>query len=172
MSNQDDEMRTKPVSLSFAGPTLQMLDALKPRFGINSRSALAAFAIAQLYRKTFPAYAGNYMGSNLTQSSPEAAGQLSAKRKIAQEQTIKQAKLQEKINVCEVDLMGQVVDDGAGNNYCIYHTHTPKEDFEQKIPLEGVVPALADNLFIPNKEFVLRKRPELAKKLGIKTNKK
>lgn len=155
----------KIKAIRFNDRNQEMVDALRDFWGQANDSATIKSAISMAFQKTFPAYA-SAMDKNI---SPEKLGEMRARQTAAKDKYIDDQKTKEKRNICENILFGKVVEEGDGNMYCEYTNFTPDPavNYPQKFPLMAVVPSLVDNLFIPSREVVLKRRPKLKKELGL-----
>jgi hypothetical protein len=93
--------------------------------------------------------------------SIQQKAELKAEAKIAEKKAEEELKLQPKKQMCTEMLGGVVVDRGGGALVCEWQTHNTRVSEDQSISLSMVGDYLLNNLYIPDKETVLRARPDL-----------
>lgn len=144
----------------------RMIDDLIKIHGFSGVTTLFQVLVSEKHRKVFPLYAtaGNSGKSALT---PEEQGQIKARVGISKKEAELKSKLDKKRNICVNLLLGEV-DESDDDPICIYRNFTPETDFHQRLPLMSVTEDLQNNLFIPSKEAVFNKRPDLKEELKSK----
>ncbi len=154
--------------ITFSPRTLEMIDALKKQTGFNKTTQIVIRGIEELYTNTFkygkdPLIGGSTVGDNSDEAITKQA-ERKAKLEVAKKKASDDLKLAPKIKICEIDLGGEVVTQENGSQICKWQTHDRNASYDQTIPLFQVGAYLLDNLFQPDKETVLKARPELRKK--------
>jgi len=135
-----------------------MIEDLSMRLGHSTTTGIIVDCIAQVHRKNFPAYGGTRPAKQTT----EDIGRIRAEVQMNKKRIEKEYLLNEKKKICEDFLFGKVKE-VEGELVCQYNNFKPNGDWPQTLPLTAVTKDLANNLFIPTKQAVLKKRPELKK---------
>jgi hypothetical protein len=144
----------------------QMIEDLRVRMGHNTITSIIVDCISQVHRKNFPAYK-NVASQSAIDHTPEEVGRRKAQVQISKKEEEENIKISQKRKICLDVLYGEVTLED-GEFVCKYTNYQPKNDWPQKLPLMSVTKDLANNLFIPSKALVLKKRPELKSKFGDK----
>jgi hypothetical protein len=157
--------------ITFSERTLEMSTLIQRKLGLLSTSQVVARGIEELF-KEYSKY-GKELGTDLsTDNDIERQAERKVKQKLAQEKATQDAKEAPKIKICEVDLGGEIITREDGLKMCAWTNYgkTEEEDRKQKVLIHQCGDYLLGNLFQPNKEVVLKARPELRKK--FKNNEK
>lgn len=157
--------------IDFTDRHIEMVELLQKEQGFKSFTGSLFNCITVAFEKKFPAYrSGLALKSGF---SDEETINRKAKMKVdlkkAEQEQKDKEKYTRKASICTNILFG-TVDDGEYGKVCRFNTYYANGEIsEQIIPLTQCDPVLADNnLFIPNKESVLAKFPQLANKLKVK----
>lgn len=158
--------------LNYSDTHKKMIDDLKKRTGIDNANTLIVNAIVAYHKSYFPAYA---QGGGVF-ADPEETMEDKAKRKAEEKRLIKEAeemaKLKPKIEMCQNLLGGEIETNENGFKFCRFTQYTLSDDNSLKIPILQVAPIIAEtSLFMPDRETVFKKRPDI-KKLFSKLEKK
>ncbi len=146
---------------------LEIIEIIKNKDGFSTTGEVLAFTLAFYYRKIEPHYVSQ--GAIKTGKTPEERAKEAVDMKLAKEKHITDTKHAIKRNVCENILGGEVFKDSSGGYSCRYNNHFVNGNDEQQIlPLDMVNESYSNYQFFPSKEAVLKARPELAKKFGVK----
>lgn len=147
--------------------SMQIVQELQNHHGIKTFTAIIETALMLFYRETFPAYLmGKQMANGKETRTAEQVAQDKVALKTATKQAEKEADYAKKRRICEVVLGGRVEPDPNvdGEFICYYDDETMEESTHQQLPLYLLNAQYAETQFTPNKEAVLRARPELKKK--------
>lgn len=101
---------------------------------------------------------GSMRGSSVTM---EEKAKRKAQSKMAEKKAELDMKLQPKKDMCVNLLGGKVVEQPDGSLICEWQTHDTRHSHDQSVPIQMVGDYLLNNLYIPDKETVLKARPEL-----------
>lgn len=145
----------------------QTIDELMNKLGYSSVTALIQTAINDLHRKNFPAYSDKGLLTGKGSLTPEEQAGVKYRISKTKKDIEKQEKIDIKTRICEVGLKGKVIEGEEGELVCAWNSYHLTGEYAQKLPLMSISNDLTNNLFIPSKEAVLMKRPELAKELGL-----
>lgn len=157
-------MKTKKFSITLSERHLQIIDKIKEEDGAITISGALHVALAFYIKKLEPPrYA--HLGAIKIGKTPEERAKESVDLKMAKDNRAKEIKYNAKKNICENVLGGEVFKDASGGFSCRFYTYFEDvEDEEQILPLDNVNEGYAKHQFFPNKEAVLKKKPELANK--------
>lgn len=149
-----------------------MVEQIARELGIFTFTAVIENAIDLYHKKTFPSYVVRQSGEGQKETTNLTPSEIAA-NKVESKELVKKAeqnrKDSEKSLICTRELFGKVIDDGNGNKYCVFPTHTPNASGELKVPLMQASPIIAKtSIFMPSKEVVLKARPDLKKIYGKK----
>jgi hypothetical protein len=151
-------------SISFNDRQLQMIEDLKERKGLSTLASVIHFALAICHAKAEPAY----LSIGKKNMTPEERAKFSVDVKLAKTKHAKELVFAKKKQICEAVLGGEVFTDSSGGNSCRFYVYDTEKDEEQILPLESVNESYAKHQFYPDRETVLKERPELRKKFNVK----
>ncbi len=93
----------------------------------------------------------------------EAKAMSKVQRKLAEKKAEQDLKDAPKIKICLDELCGEIVTNPQGAKMCRWNTYSPDTTESQMVQISQVGKYLVENQFIPDKETVLKQRPELKK---------
>lgn len=164
------ENKTERVGVVFTKRQMSMIEQIAPEIGVSTVTAVLERGMELLYAKTFPAYSTRQAGGKQKEKTtlkPEQIAVNKVEAKALEKKAEQERKEKEKSTICIRELYGRVEDDGNGNKYCIFPTHTTENTSEMKIPLLQSSPIIAKtSIWMPSKEAVLKARPDLKKTYG------
>lgn len=168
------EKRTNKKLISFSDRNLDMIDAISKETGWDTPTQVVKRGIEELYKQTFK-YGKDPLSIAQDGDSVETIGK-KAERKAEGKRLIKEAeekaKLAPKIQMCENLLNGEITTNENGFKFCKFTQYTMTDDKECIVPILQVAPIIAEtSLFMPDRETVFKRRPEV-KKLFAKLEKK
>ena len=142
---------------------LEKMDILKDKLTLTTDVNVVRTAINLLWKDTFKYGTDPLLNSSI----PEQAEQ-KVKVKLKVKETVRLLKEQPKIDFCINELHGTVVENAEGVKICHWETHDVSKSHKQSIPLMQCGDYLLENLFIPDRETVLKARPELKRIFSTK----
>lgn len=142
--------------------------------GVPSMTEVFRSAISALYEKTFK-YGEDPLNNVSESDTPEIMAKKAkqkAEMKRLELEAEENAKLAPKIELCLSGFAGQIETNENGHKFCRFNQYTLTEDHSMMIPLKAVHESIIENnVFMPDRETVYKKRPEV-KKLFEKLEKK
>lgn len=114
----------------------EMVEAIKEEKGLNTVSDVYFFSIGEVYHKLFPTYAAKRgMGGDTSDPAEVARRKVEIKR--AEDSERERIAVEERAQICRVNLKGEVVED-VGGAVCVFNTYNFDTPDEQRVPLEMV----------------------------------
>lgn len=163
--NTPIEVRTNKKLISFSDRNLDMMEALMKETGWNTPTQIVRRGIEELYKNTFKYGKDPILGSgNIEVNTIEKIAERKVKLKVAQEKVAQDLKDKPKIDRCLNILKGEIITNPDGSKICKWQTHDAHKSHDQSISLSQCGEYLVDNLFMPDRETVLKARPELRSK--------
>lgn len=166
------QKKTVRTSLNLTERQYSMAQQIAQELGLSSFTAVMERGLDMIYNKTFPAYIPRQSGAKTkenTQLTPEQVAENKVEAKELAKRAEQARKEKEKSTICIREMFGRVEDDGNGNRYCVFPTHTTESSSDLKVPLMQASPIIAQtSIWMPSKEVVLKARPELKKLYGAK----
>ena len=158
---------------NYSDTHFKMIEELKKRTGISNANTLLQNALVAYHKSYFPAYAQGNVGIIDPDETKEERAIRRAEEKRITKEAEENEKLKPKIDMCHNLLGGEVETNEKGFKFCRFTMYsTLGDDQSQMLPLAQVAPIIAEtSLFMPDKETVLKKRPDV-KKLFLKLEKK
>ncbi len=154
----------KIKAINFNERQLDMADEIMQEKGLPSFTAVIHFALAQCHGKIKPAY----LSIGKRNQTPEERAKFSVDVKLAKKKHTEDIKFTAKKKICEDVLGGEVFKDASGGNSCRYFVYDIEKDEEQILPLDMVNEGYHKHQFFPDKETVMKKRPDVRKKFTKK----
>lgn len=149
----------------------EMAEKIAQKEGISTFTGVVEAAIRLLYSKTVESYKTFNPKNKESGLSVQDTARLKIEKRQAEEKVEQDMKDERKTKICERVLFGKVEIDTGGYKYCIFSVHNKFESKESKVPLSQADPVIARSVFMPDKNSVLKARPELIKSLGLVLNK-
>lgn len=151
--------------LKYSDTHKKMVEDLKKRTGINNANTLWVNALVAYHKSFFPAYAQGGGVFADPDESPEERAQRKAEEKRLQKEAEELAKIKPKMDMCLNLLKGEIETNSAGDKFCRFtQYHAFGDDTKPMLPIRQVAPIIAEtSLFVPDRETVLKRRPELKK---------
>ena len=143
------------------------MEALKGAIGTKSYTGVFESALNALWEKQTK-YGRDPFDSSTGSEEESIARQANRKIKLQEaEQKIKQdAKDKPKIDICN-ELGGTLIERADGTKVCEYFVHDLQRSEKRTIPISQLFPQILGNQWIPNKEAVLKARPDIIKKYNV-----
>lgn len=149
--------------ITFSNKSIEMIETLIEEKGYLSISQTVNRGIEELY-KTYSKY-GKELGDKSTADEDiEKQAERKVKFNQAKKEQEEKNKLAPKIKICEVDLGGEVVTNPDGSKICKWQTHDVNKSYDQAIALSQCGEYLIPNVFMPDKDTVLKVRKDLRAK--------
>ena len=152
-----------------------MVEDIMEAEGLDAFKAAVTSAIAFKHKKLFPEYVLNRTsGTQLTGTMRPTAEEIARKQvELKEERKIAEIRNKDakKALICTETLYGHVEGEEDGKKYCVYPFFTDEETKWQKVPLHMTHASYAENQWMPSKEIVLKRRPEILKEFNIRKGK-
>lgn len=161
---------SKRVSITLTDRQEEIVEKIMAVDGVSGITDAISLALAFYSRKVdtasraVPATGDGIPKAKMT---PEEKAVAKVDSKIAMEKRKVEIRFNEKKNICESVLGGEVFKDASGGNSCkytVYHSDGTNEP--QVLPIDMVNVGYADHQFFPDKATVFKKRPEVKKKFS------
>lgn len=145
--------------ITFSKVNIDMMEALALKTGWVTPSEIVRRALEELHGKYFKPYVVGGITPS-TEGDAVRSAELRAKSKHIESKRLEELQNEKKALICTDLLKGEVVD-----GMCVFTQYTLKGDNRMTLPLSQVDPIIAEtSLFMPSKEAVLNKRPDLQEK--------
>ena len=154
-------------AMLFTQKKIDMANIIIDKQGYSSFTEVCSRGIEELYDKYTSSYRSKIIIPNELSSRDiiQTKAKIKIDTKIAEKKYEEDVKWEKKTQICE-EVLGGEVESGDFGKVCRWTTYSANgNDGEQAVPLAQVHEILAtNNLFFPNKEAVLKARPDLRKR--------